>query len=148
MKQKNLKIDNWNIYLLRSSDLPRGFSFIASSKPIKATKRKSLWPLQEYRCNLTGRYDERQLVEQNKKKLHGLRPQANYTDRATVVSRRSWCHHMRIEGCRVVSVMDPLRLQSRLSRPKPLLFLSSSSTIVLTKLNGPRSRPTTSQKIW
>jgi hypothetical protein len=37
---------------------------------------------------------------------------------------------------------------SRLSRPELLLFLSSSSSIVLTRLSGPRSRPTTSQKIW
>jgi hypothetical protein len=34
------------------------------------------------------------------------------------------------------------------SRPKPLLLLSSSSPIVLTGLSGPRSKPTTSQKIW
>jgi hypothetical protein len=31
--------------------------------------------------------------------------------------------------------------------PEPLLFHSSSSSIVLTRLSGPRSRPTTSQKI-
>jgi hypothetical protein len=37
---------------------------------------------------------------------------------------------------------------SRLSRPEPLLFLPSSSSIVLKRLSGPRSRPTTSQKIW
>jgi hypothetical protein len=41
-----------------------------------------------------------------------------------------------------------LRLYSRFSRPQPLLFLSSSSSVVLSKLSGPRSRPTTSQKIW
>jgi hypothetical protein len=35
-----------------------------------------------------------------------------------------------------------------LSRPEQLLFLSSSSSIVLTRLTGPRSRPSTSQKIW
>jgi hypothetical protein len=40
------------------------------------------------------------------------------------------------------------RLYSRVSRPEPLLFLSSSSSVVLTRLSGPRSRPTTSQKIW
>jgi hypothetical protein len=34
------------------------------------------------------------------------------------------------------------------SRPDPLLFLPSSSSIVLRKLSGPRSRPTTSLKIW
>jgi hypothetical protein len=37
---------------------------------------------------------------------------------------------------------------SRLSRPDPLLFLPSSSSVVLTRMSGPRSRPTTSQKIW
>jgi hypothetical protein len=41
-----------------------------------------------------------------------------------------------------------LRPYSRLSRPEPLLFLSSSSSIVLKRLSGPRSRPTASQKIW
>jgi hypothetical protein len=33
-------------------------------------------------------------------------------------------------------------------RPEMLLFLPSSSSIVLTRLSGPRSRPTTSQQIW
>jgi hypothetical protein len=41
-----------------------------------------------------------------------------------------------------------LRLYSQISRPELLLFLSSSSSIVLTRLSGPRSRPTTSQTIW
>jgi hypothetical protein len=41
-----------------------------------------------------------------------------------------------------------LRPYSRFARPDPLLFLPSTSTIVLTKLSRPRSRPTTSQKIW
>jgi hypothetical protein len=40
-----------------------------------------------------------------------------------------------------------LRPYSRISKPELLLFLSSSSSIVLTRLSGPRSRPTT-QKIW
>jgi hypothetical protein len=35
---------------------------------------------------------------------------------------------------------------SRFSRPEPLIFLPSSSSIVLRRLSGPRSRPTTSQK--
>jgi hypothetical protein len=35
-----------------------------------------------------------------------------------------------------------LRPYSRLSRPEPLLFLSSSSSGILTRLSGPRSRPT------
>jgi hypothetical protein len=32
--------------------------------------------------------------------------------------------------------------------PEPLLFRSSSSSVIVTSLSGPRSRPTTSQKIW
>jgi hypothetical protein len=41
-----------------------------------------------------------------------------------------------------------LRPYSWFSRPEPLLPLSSSSSIVLTRLSRPRSRPATSQKIW
>jgi hypothetical protein len=32
--------------------------------------------------------------------------------------------------------------------PEPLLFYSSSSSVILTWLSGPRSRPTTSRKKW
>jgi hypothetical protein len=32
------------------------------------------------------------------KKLHGLSPQANYTDRATAACWRSWCQLLWIEG--------------------------------------------------
>jgi hypothetical protein len=39
-------------------------------------------------------------------------------------------------------------ISAKFSRPEPLLFLPSSSSVVLTRLSGPRSRPTTSQKIW
>jgi hypothetical protein len=42
---------------------------------------------------------------------------------------------------------DSLWPYSRLSRLEQLFFLSSNSSIVLTRLSGPRSRPTTSQKI-
>ena len=47
----------------------------------------------------------------------------------------------------MVSATDP---HGRLmfSRPEPLLFYSSSSSIDLTRLSGPRSSPTTTQKIW
>jgi hypothetical protein len=39
-----------------------------------------------------------------------------------------------------------LQPHSRFSIPNPLLFLSNSSSIVLKRLSGPRSRPTTSRK--
>jgi hypothetical protein len=41
-----------------------------------------------------------------------------------------------------------LRPYSRFSRLDRLLFFLSSSSVVLTRLSGSRSRPTTSQKIW
>jgi hypothetical protein len=41
-----------------------------------------------------------------------------------------------------------LRPYSRFSRPEPLLFLPSISSVVLTRLSETRSRPNTSQKIW
>ena len=42
-----------------------------------------------------------------KKKLRGLSPRANYTDRAAAAGQRSWCQLLRIEGCHVVSATDP-----------------------------------------
>jgi hypothetical protein len=50
--------------------------------------------------------------------------------------------------CHLVSVTDPYYSILRLSRSKPLLFLPSSTSVVLTRLSEPRFRPTTSQKIW
>jgi hypothetical protein len=38
---------------------------------------------------------------------------------------------------------ESLRPYSRISRPEPLLFLPISTSVVLTRLSGPRSRPTT-----
>jgi hypothetical protein len=40
----------------------------------------------------------RVLSKNVKKKLHGLSPRANYTDRATAACRRSDCQLVRIEG--------------------------------------------------
>jgi hypothetical protein len=51
-------------------------------------------------------------------------------------------------GCRVVSATDPHGRNLGFFDPEPLLFHSSSSSIILTRLSGPRSRPTSSQKIW
>jgi hypothetical protein len=45
-------------------------------------------------------------------------------------------------GWNVASVTDPYSHILGFSRPEPLLFLPSSSSIVLTRLSGPRSRPT------
>jgi hypothetical protein len=40
------------------------------------------------------------------------------------------------------------RPYSRFSSQEPLLFLPRCSSVVLTRLSGPRSRPTTSEKFW
>jgi hypothetical protein len=63
----------------------------------------------------------------------------NYTDRTTAAFADRWCY--------VVSVTDPSGRIIDFSRPEPLLFLPSSSSVVLTRLSGPLSRPTTCQKI-
>jgi hypothetical protein len=51
-------------------------------------------------------------------------------------------------GCCVVSTTDPHGRNLGFLDPEPLLFHSSNSSVILTSLSGPRSRPTTSQKIW
>jgi hypothetical protein len=48
----------------------------------------------------------------------------------------------------VVSAKVSLLPYSRFSSPEPLLFLPTSSSVILPRLSGPSSRPTTSQKIW
>jgi hypothetical protein len=77
----------------------------------------------------------------HKKKLHDLSPRANYTDRATAACWQSDCQHFADRGCHVVSLTDPYsRILGFLDRTAP--FLSSSSSVVFTRLSGPRSRPT------
>jgi hypothetical protein len=49
--------------------------------------------------------------------------------------------------CRVVSATDPHGRILGFLDPELVLFHSSSSSIILTRLSGPRSRPTTSQKM-
>jgi hypothetical protein len=51
-------------------------------------------------------------------------------------------------GCHVVSVTNPYgRILGVLYRSR-YFFLPSTSSIVLTRLSGARSRPTTSENIW
>jgi hypothetical protein len=88
-------------------------------------------------------------VHQTRRKLRGLSPRANYTDRAT--DRRLSAKLVSTFGDRRVSRSQSGRSLTAVisvSRLEPLPFLSSSSSILLTRLSGPRSRPTTSQEIW
>jgi hypothetical protein len=50
--------------------------------------------------------------------------------------------------CCVVRTTDPYGRSSRFYTTVTLIFLSSSSSVILTRLRGPRYRPITSQKIW
>jgi hypothetical protein len=79
-------------------------------------------------------------------KLRALSPRENYTYRATVACWRNW---FQICGSKVPRGQRDgyLRPYSRISRPEPLPFLPSCSSIILTRLSGPRYRPTTSQKM-
>jgi hypothetical protein len=77
-------------------------------------------------------------------KLRGFSPQANYTDRATAASRRSYCQLLRIESFAWSAKRIPTAVNLAFLDPKPLLSHSSNS-VILTRLSGPRSRPTTSQ---
>jgi hypothetical protein len=90
----------------------------------------------------------------HKNKLHGLSPRANYTDRATAACRPSDCHLLRIEGATWLAWRIPYAVFSDFWTGAAT-FLSSSSSVVPTRLSGPRSRPTTCfpffllfQKIW
>jgi hypothetical protein len=56
-----------------------------------------------------------------KKKLHGLSPLANYTDRATAACRRSDCQLLRIEGATWSAWRIPTAVFS-VYRHEPLLF--------------------------
>jgi hypothetical protein len=90
---------------------------------------------------LTGSFGDRFLLiklKKTKTKLRGLSP----TELPPLVGEVSanFCEKRELRGQRDGS----LRPYSRLSRPEPLLFLPSNSSVVLTRLSGPRSRPTTS----
>jgi hypothetical protein len=93
------------------------------------------------------------LISENKFHTHAKRISVTWVHERTIpterpplvgeVSANVWC--WRVSGGQ--RDWSPLPY-SRISRPDPLLFLSSSSSVVVTRLSGPRSRRTTSQKIW
>jgi hypothetical protein len=85
-----------------------------------------------------------------KTKLHGLSPHAIYTDRLS--DRRLSAKLVPTLADRGVSRGQhndsPTVVNFRFSRSEPL-FPCNISSIIITRLSGPRSRPTTSQKkIW
>jgi hypothetical protein len=94
-----------------------------------------------------GRLPIRDKVER-KRKLRVRSPQADYTDRATAAFRRSWCQPLRVEGVAWSAQRISTAVNLVFFRPEPLVFHSSSSSVVLTWLSGPRSTSPIFQKIW
>src|SRR5215510_803473 len=80
------------------------------------------------------------------KKFRGLSPRTNYTDKSGRRRSAKLVPTFADKGCHVVSATGPHGRYSLFSRPEPLLLYSSSSSVNLTRLSGPRSRPTTAQK--
>jgi hypothetical protein len=72
-----------------------------------------------------------------------LSPRANYIDWATAACRRSDCQLLRIEGA-TWSAWRILTAVFSVFYTGAAAFLSSSSSVVLTTLSEPRSRPTSS----
>jgi hypothetical protein len=77
-----------------------------------------------------------------KKKLHGLSPRANLTDRATAACRRSNWKRLRIEGATWLAWRIPKAVFS-VFQTGAATFISSSSSVVLTRLSAPRYTPIT-----
>jgi hypothetical protein len=78
------------------------------------------------RIYMTPFYDNKQTNE-----FRGFSPRTNYTDLATAICRRSQCK-LFIIGVLRGERNGSLQPYSRFYRPKPLLFLPSSSSIAQT----------------
>jgi hypothetical protein len=74
-------------------------------------------------------------------------PQANYTDWATATGRRILMPTFVERGEMWSMRRIPHGRWFQFSRPELLFLLSSSSSVTLTRLSGPCSRPTATQKI-
>ena len=158
--------DNW-ILLHRSSPITLGWIFQHNRLEIQKKKRdltsytiitvgqiRRKWTLKPivfitislfYSSYL---HDVRLWQEIKKKNSVALvRERTIPTERSPTVGEVS-ANFLRIDGCHVASATYPHGRLSLFSGPEPLLFYSSSSSIDLTRLSGPRSRPTTTQKIW
>jgi hypothetical protein len=83
------------------------------------------WKCSWYSMDCMESYPRRQnssgVLLKKKRKLHGLSPRANYTDRATAACRRSVCQLLRIKGATWSAWRIPTAVFS-FSRQEPLLF--------------------------
>jgi hypothetical protein len=69
------------------------------------------------------------------------------TERLPLVGEVS-ANFLRTEGIAWSVQRIPTAVNLDFLDPEPILFLSRSSSVILMRLSGPHSRPTTSQKIW
>ena len=87
--------------LLPSSRQNRSNAVTNAHSHIFRTETDRLW------CHLSTVTPNTNTSSKLKKKLRGLSPRANYTDRAAAAGRRSKCQLLRVEGCHVVSATGP-----------------------------------------
>jgi hypothetical protein len=74
--------------------------------------------------------------------------QANYTCRAAITCRWSYCQLLRVEDVAWSAHRIPMAAHLGFSRPVQLHFHSSASLVIHMGLSAPCSRTITSQKIW
>jgi hypothetical protein len=77
-----------------------------------------------------------------------LSPQTNYTDWATAADRRIVVPTFEDRGVSRGQCVGSLTVVNLSFLDRSRYFFLSSSSFILTKLSGPRSRPTATQKIW
>jgi hypothetical protein len=95
--------------------------------------------------------DSHELTQAHKLKLTSMalvRKRTTPIERPSLVGEVSVKFFFADRECRAVSATDPHAVNLGFLDPELLLFHSSSSSVILTRLRGPRSRPITSQKIW
>jgi hypothetical protein len=125
------------LWILNRADSPAGRIGTSCDQRVRSQSYA-----RQLRFCLRERYEVKDKIV-SVKKLHCLSPRANYTDRATAVCRWSECQIFADSECHVVSVTDPYgRILGFLDRSR--YFSINSSSVVLMRLSGPRSRPTTS----
>jgi hypothetical protein len=87
----------------------------------------------------------------SKKKLNSIalvRKRTILTERPPLAGEVSVNFFLWIEGVAWSAQLIPTAVNLAFLNPEPLLFHSSSSLVILTRLSGPRYRLITSQKIW
>jgi hypothetical protein len=90
------------------------------------------------------------LSKPKEKKIHGLSPQANYTDRATAACQRSQFQLFADRGCHVVNVTIPYghilscAHEAELPRSRPATFFCSAGNrtrdLRICSISRPKSR--------